>query len=461
MSASLWTGEEIAQATGGALSADFAATGVAFDSREVQPGDLFVAMRGEQADGHDYVDKALAAGAAGLLVERPVAGPHVRVADSFEGLMALGRAARARTDARIVGVTGSAGKTGTKEALYHAFARMRPGAAHRSLKSYNNHVGVPLSLARMPAATRYGVFEMGMNHEGELRALSAQARPHVAIVTTIAPAHIEYFGSEAKIAEAKAEIFEGLEPGGTAIIPFDSPHAGLLRERAEPYAARILTFGFGEGADVRAIDSMVCGNGLTLVTARLPEVSLAFSLSMPGRHWVANALAVLAAVEAVGGDLAQAGLALANLPALAGRGQRRHVRTADGGQALLIDEAYNANPASMAATLAQLGEEGKGRRRVAILGAMKELGDRSDALHAGLAGPIREAGIELLLLVGEEMAPLAKALRKACTVEHLADATQASDMAGALLRDGDVVLVKGSNSVGLSALVETLSAEAV
>jgi UDP-N-acetylmuramoyl-tripeptide--D-alanyl-D-alanine ligase len=457
----LWTGEEIARATGGTLSGRFEATGVAFDSRELRPGDLFVAMKGESADGHDFIAKARAAGAAGLLVDRPVEGPHVRVADTFAGLVALGRASRARTGAKIVGVTGSAGKTGTKEALFHAFDRMSPGAAHRSLKSYNNHVGVPLSLARMPAATRYGVFEMGMNHEGELRDLTLQVRPHVAIVTTIAPAHIEYFGTEAKIAQAKAEIFEGLEPDGTAIIPFDSPHADLLRKRAQPYAARILTFGFGEGADVRALDTMACDGGSSLVTARLPTADLAFSLSMPGRHWVANALAVLAAVEVVGGDLAQAGLALATLPAMPGRGQRRTIRTADGGEALLIDEAYNANPASMAATLDLLGAEGAGRRRVAILGAMKELGAQSDALHAGLAAPLRAAGVELALLVGAEMAPLADALSGACAIEHVATAREASDLAARLLRDGDVVLVKGSNSVGLGALVTMFSAETV
>jgi UDP-N-acetylmuramoyl-tripeptide--D-alanyl-D-alanine ligase len=457
----LWTGEAIAAATGGTLSAPFSVTGVAFDSREVAPGDLFVAMRGEHADGHDFIDKARAGGAAGLLVDRPVAGPYVQVADSFEALVALGHASRARTDARIVGVTGSAGKTGAKEALFQAFARMAPGAAHRSLKSYNNHVGVPLSLARMPAATRYGVFEMGMNHAGELRALTTQVRPHVAIVTTIAPAHIEYFGSEERIALAKAEIFEGLEPDGTAIIPHDSPYCALLRARAERYAARVLSFGFGAGADVRAIDTMRDSIGGTLVTAQFPAASLAFTLAQPGRHWVANALAVLAAVEAVGGDIAQAGLALATLPALPGRGVRRTVATRDGGTAHIIDEAYNANPASMIATLDLLGAEAEGRRRVAILGAMKELGDQSAALHAGLAAPIRAAGVGLAMLVGAEMKPLADALAGDLAVEHVDTASQAATLAGAMLRDRDVVLVKGSNSVGLGALVAALSAETV
>ena len=457
----LWIGQTIAEATGGTLSAPFAVSGVAFDSREVQPGDLFVAMRGEHADGHDYVGKALAAGAAGFLVERAVEGPHVRVPDSFEALVALGKAARARTEAKIVGVTGSAGKTGTKEALFHAFDRMSFGAAHRSLKSYNNHVGVPLSLARMPAATRYGIFEMGMNHEGELRALTAQVRPHVAIVTTIAPAHIEYFGTEEKIAEAKAEIFEGLVEGGTAIIPFDSPHRDLLVRLATPHAARIVTFGLDKRADVHPLETVPADHGGgTLVNAQLPETVLSFTLSMPGRHWIANAMAVLAAVQAVGGDLAVAGLALARLPGMPGRGERRHVRTPDGGEALLIDESYNANPASMAATLAQLGEEPAGRR-VAILGAMKELGAQSAALHAGLAEPVLAAGVERVLLVGEEMAPLADTLASKIETELVPDAIEAAGLAATMLKSGDVVLIKGSNSVGLSRLVTALSVETV
>ncbi len=456
----LWTGQAISDATGGALSAPFAVSGVAFDSREVQPGDLFVAMRGESADGHDYVDRARAAGAAGFLVERPVAGPHVQVADSYEGLVALGMAARARTDATIIGVTGSAGKTGTKEALFHAFDRLSFGAAHRSLKSYNNHVGVPLSLARMPAQTRYGIFEMGMNHEGELRALTALVRPHIAIVTTIAPAHIEYFGTEEKIAQAKAEIFEGLEPGGAAIIPFDSPHRALLTNAASAYAGKIVTFGFGEGADVRALEAVPAEHGGTLVNALLPGAHLSFTLSMPGRHWIANALAVLAAVQAAEGDLGVAGLALARLPGLPGRGERRRIRTADGGEALLIDEAYNANPASMAATLAQLGEEG-GRRHIAVLGAMKELGARSASLHAGLAGAVGQARVDHAVLVGEEMAPLAVALSGRIALDLVPDAHDAIAQVAAMLKDGDVVLVKGSNSVGLSRLVTALSVETV
>jgi UDP-N-acetylmuramoyl-tripeptide--D-alanyl-D-alanine ligase len=365
-----------------------------------------------------------------------------------------------RTSAKIIGVTGSAGKTGTKEALFHALDRMSFGTAHRSLKSYNNHVGVPLSLARMPERTRFGVFEMGMNHEDELSALTQMVRPDVAIVTTIAPAHIEYFGTEEKIAQAKAEIFEGLTGDGVAIIPFDSPHRALLESAAREHARKIITFGLGAGADVRAIETMHNDEGGTLITAQLPEGRLNFTLSMPGKHWVANAMAVLAAVEAVDGDLAVAGLALADLPGMPGRGQRRRIRTADGGQALLIDEAYNANPASMAATLAQLGEE-QAERRVVVLGAMKELGSLSPSLHAGLADQVRGAGVTLAILVGEEMAPLADALAGDVTVELVNNAAEATDRVAGRLKGGDVILVKGSNSVGLSKLVTFLAAETV
>ncbi|MBB5984586.1 UDP-N-acetylmuramoyl-tripeptide--D-alanyl-D-alanine ligase [Sphingobium lignivorans] len=456
----LWTSEAIAEATGGTANSSFDVTGVAFDSREVAPGDLFVALRGEHADGHDFIPMALAAGAGGLLVEREVNGPFVKVADAARGLEDLGRASRRRTGARIIGVTGSAGKTGTKEALYRAFDRMSFGGAHRSLKSYNNHVGVPLSLARMPAMTRYGIFEMGMNHEGELRALSRMVRPHVAIVTTIAPAHIEYFGSEEKIADAKAEIFEGLTSDGTAIIPADSPHASRLYNVAARHAARIVTFGLRAGADVRVVEEAPSARGGTLVTAQLRTARLSFTVAMPGRHWVSNALAVLAAVEAVGGDLAQAGLALAEMNGLPGRGARRTLRTADGGEALLIDESYNANPASMAATLAQLGEE-RGERRIAVLGAMKELGALSESLHRGLADAVRAAGVSLAVLVGDEMAPLADALAGDVPVERAKDVTDVLDLLPGRLRGGDVILVKGSNSIGLSRLVDRLAAEEV
>lgn len=453
--ADLWTSAEIAEATGGTVSEPFSVSGVAFDSREVGPGDLFIALAGEMTDGHRFVDQAFVSGAAGAIVSQPVAHPHVLVADTTAALNALGAAARARTQAQIIGVTGSVGKTGTKEALYMALDRCAPGLAHRSVKSYNNHVGVPLSLARMPREARFGVFEMGMNHAGELAALTRLVRPHAAIVTAIAPAHKAFFETMDAIADAKAEIFEGLEPGGTAIIPFDSPWRDRLVIAAQRHGAKILTFGMGEGAQVRAIDAVPANSGGTLVTVKMPEGELCLTVAQPGEHWVTNALAVLATVETVGGDLAVAGLALAELPGLPGRGERSMVAVA-GGEALVIDESYNANPLSMAATLKQLGRE-KGARRLAVLGAMKELGEESDAFHAALADPVRAAGVDFAILVGPEMTPLADALEGSVALAHVADAGAAAHCLQSELRAGDAVLVKGSNSVGLSRVVAAVT----
>src|SRR3954468_5611742 len=453
----LWTSDEIAAATGGIASSSFTASGVAFDSREVEPGHLFIAMKGEATDGHRFLDRAFAAGAAGALVSEDAAHPHARVADTTQALNALGRAARARTAARICGVTGSVGKTGTKEALYAALDRAAPGEAHRSVKSYNNHTGVPLSLARMPRDSRFGVFEMGMNHAGELAELTRLVRPHVAIVTAIAPAHREFFASEAEIADAKAEIFQGLEPGGTAIVPFDSPHRDRLVAGARGHADRILTFGLGEGADVRARDVVPAPGGGSLVTAVLPGAELTFTVSQPGEHWVSNALAVLAAVEAMGGDLALAGLALADLPGLKGRGERHRIALEGGGEALLIDESYNANPASMAATLKTFGTLRAVGRRIAVLGAMRELGAGSEGFHAALAGPVEAACVDYAILVGEEMGALAKALGQRVEMTHAESASAATEALERELRDGDAILVKGSNSIGLAALVEALT----
>ncbi|HET8750071.1 MAG TPA: Mur ligase family protein, partial [Sphingomicrobium sp.] len=337
----LWTSDEIAAATGGAASEPFEVAGVTFDSREVGPGDLFVAMPGTVHDGHEFVDAAFAAGAAGVVVSRRVSGPHVLVDDVAAALKALGRASRERVRATIFGVTGSVGKTSTKEALYAALDRNRPGKVHRSVKSYNNHTGVPLSLARMPRDTEFAVFEMGMNAKGEIAALTRQVRPNVAIITAIAPAHIEMLGSEEAIADAKAEIFEGLEPDGVAIVPNDTPHRDRLVKAARRHTDRIVTFGGGD-ADVHAVHAVVAENGGSLISAGLLERELTFTISQRGEHWVSNALAVLAAVEAVGADVALGGLALADMGGLKGRGERRRIPL-DDGEALLIDESYNAN----------------------------------------------------------------------------------------------------------------------
>lgn len=451
---SLWTSSEIATATRGTASTDFACDGVAFDSREIGPGDLFIALKGEATDGHKYLDQSSERGAAGAVVSVSTPHPHVLVADTTAALNDLGRAARARTGGTIIGVTGSVGKTGTKEALYAALDRNDPGCAHRSVKSYNNHTGVPLSLARMPRECRFGVFEMGMNHAGELARLTRLVRPDVAIITAIAPAHSEFFPDESAIADAKGEIFQGLEPGGTAIIPYDSPHRDRLIAAARPHAATIVTFGMDPAADVRAIETMRTPRG-TFVTARLGDEELSYTVSQFGAHWVSNSLAVLAAVRAAGGDLALAGLALAELGGIAGRGAR-FMASVDGGEALVIDESYNANPVSMAATLAVFGEE-QARRKIAVLGDMYELGEGSSAFHQGLAEPVRASGAQMVILVGEAMGALANALEGTVDFVHVPDAMTARDRLKAMLAPGDAVLIKGSNGVGLATVVAGLA----
>ena len=490
----LWTSDELATAMGAAVSTVFEVAGIEIDSREVAEGDLFFALKGDASDGHKFLDGAFARGAAAAVVDRAIAGlgknlPHVLVGDTFVALEALARASRARLEgsAKIIGVTGSAGKTGVKEALFTALDRGSSlhgggGRAHRSLKSYNNHVGVPLSLARMPSRTQFGVFEMGMNHSGELSQLTRLVRPHVAIVTTIAPAHIGFFKDEAEIADAKGEIFEGLVEGGIAIIPADSPHYARLRAKAEQHAARVVPFGLGAHAEARLIDAVSAPGGGTLVTAQLGERRLCYTVSQPGEHWVANSLAVMAAVMAVGGDLGAAGLALAEMDGLAGRGARHTIPAAGGngsGQATVIDESYNANPASMRVTIAALGAT-RAHRRIAVLGAMKELGDASDRYHAELAEPLLAAKIDRVILVGPEMAPLAAALTATAPsapgksaaadlaapidVSHVDDAMTAitrlgrENIEGGFIQGGDAVLIKGSNSVGLGAVVRALTA---
>jgi UDP-N-acetylmuramoyl-tripeptide--D-alanyl-D-alanine ligase len=451
----LWTSGEIAAATGGAASASFECAGVTFDSREVAPGDLFVAMPGTVHDGHAFVDRAFAAGAAGAIVSQPVNGPHVLVEDTARALEALGRAARERSRATIVGVTGSVGKTSTKEALYAALDRCHPGKVHRSVKSYNNHTGVPLSLARMPRDAEFAVLEMGMNNAGEIAALTRQVRPHVAVITAIAPAHIENLGSEQAIADAKAEIFEGLEPDGVAIIPNDTPHRDRLVKAARRRADRIITFGGGD-ADVHAVHAVSAEGGGSLISAALLECELTFTISQRGEHWVTNALAVLAAVEAVGGDVAIAALALADMSGLKGRGQR-HMIEIDGGEVLLIDESYNANPASMAATLKSFGAEGDIKRRIAVLGPMRELGEHSAALHAGLSSAVTGAHVDRLILIGDEMRPLAEKVVGNISLDLVSGVDEAAETLLRALRPGDAVLVKASNSVGLAKLVERIT----
>ena len=457
----LWTSAAIAEATAGKASEAFDVSGVAFDSREIGPGDLFVALKGEHSDGHLHVEQAFASGAAGAIVSQPVAGPHILVSDTARALDALAKASRARADARIIGVTGSVGKTGTKEALYAALDRCSFGKAHRSVKSYNNHVGVPLSLSRMPEDTKFGIFEMGMNHAHELSGLTRLVRPHAAIITAIAPAHIGNFpNGEEGIVDAKAEIFEGLLPGGTAIIPHDSPHYQRLRNRAERHAVEVISFGFETGADVRAIDVVAAPRGGSLVTAKLGDQSLCFTIAEAGRHWVSNSLAILAAVRAVGGDLASAGLSLAEMGGIDGRGRRHVISLEAGGKALVIDESYNANPTSMKATLQHFTDEPCSGQKILILGAMGELGEQSAHYHAALADDILLCGAAAIILVGDDMehtaAKLEQGLDQGVKMSHAESASEALSEVGKLIGDGDALLIKGSNYLGLSSVVSAL-----
>jgi UDP-N-acetylmuramoyl-tripeptide--D-alanyl-D-alanine ligase len=455
----LWTSAEFEAACGVKASASFDVAGVTFDSREVGPGDLFIAMPGTVHDGHAFVAGAFASGAAGAIVSRPVDGPHILVEDTARALEALGHASRARSDATIIGVTGSVGKTSTKEALFAALDRWRRGKVHRSVKSYNNHTGVPLSLARMSRDAEFAVLEMGMSNAGEIAAHTRMVRPHLALITAIAPAHIENLGSEEAIADAKAEIFEGLEPDGVAIIPNDSPHRDRLVRAARRTAERIITFGGGD-ADVHALHAARADQGGSLLTASLLERELTFTISQRGEHWISNALAVIAAVEAVGGDVAVAGLAMADLGGLKGRGERHRVPV-EGGHVLLIDDSYNATPASMAATLKSLGAETGVQRRIAVLGPMRELGEHGDALHAALAQPVLDAKVDLLILVGDDMRPLAEQVIGKVDVDLVADVAEATELLLRSLRPGDAILVKASNSVGLARVVEQVAGRAV
>ena len=453
----LWTIDELMAAAGGSLRGQVVVslTGVSIDSRSVAKGDIFAAIKGDRVDGHDYAAAALGSGAGLAIVSRPTeamaaAGPLLIVDDVLKALEKMGLAARARCKARIIAVTGSVGKTSTKEMLRLALSAS--GYTHASVASFNNHWGVPLTLARMPADTAFAVFEIGMNHAGEITPLVRMVRPHIALITTVAASHLGHFTSVAEIADAKAEIFNGLEPDGIAIVPNDTPHRDRLVKAARRHADRIVTFGGGD-ADVHAIHAVAAEGGGSLISACLLERELTFTISQRGEHWVSNALAVLAAVEAVDEDVAVAGLALADLGGLKGRGER-HIIPVDGGDVLLVDESYNANPASMAATLKSLGAEKDVQRRIAVLGPMRELGPHSDALHAAMAPWVLDAHVDELILIGDEMRPLAEQVVGRLSLDLVGTVDEACRALLVKLRPGDAVLVKASNSVGLAKLVE-------
>jgi UDP-N-acetylmuramoyl-tripeptide--D-alanyl-D-alanine ligase len=455
----LWQAVDAAAATSGRSRRDWKATGVTIDSRTLQPGELFVALEGPNRNGHAFVRDALERGAAAAVVtHRPddVAedSPLLLVDDTQAALEGLGRFGRNRAAARVIAVTGSVGKTGTKEMLREVLRGF--AACHASRASYNNHWGVPLTLANLPPETAFAVAEIGMNHAGEISALTRIARPHIAVITAVAPAHLENFASTAGIADAKAEIFEGLEPGGLAVVNAETLHSDRLLAAARRYAQDIVTFGTSAAVDVRLAAFANDAEG-SRVEIAIADRTLKLQLTAPGRHWAMNGLAVLAVAHRLGLDLDRAAERLAGLRPGAGRGATREIARG-GGTIRLLDESYNANPASMTAAIEVLGRNAG--RKIAVLGDMLELGESGPERHAELAGPLREAAVDLVFTCGPLMRHLHDALPAgrgaawAATSEELA-----ADVVEAL-EPGDVVLVKGSLGSAMRHVIAALDAAA-
>lgn len=455
MAEPLWTAEEIAAAVGGEVAGGFAANGVSIDTRTIEPGDLFVALAGVR-DGHEFVDQALAKGAAGVLASRAVSGPAVMVADTFRALEQLGVAARERApQARRGAVTGSVGKTSVTQAV---MAGLRlAGRAHSSVKSYNNHIGVPLTLARMPRDTERAVFEIGMNHADEITPLSTFVRPRAVVVTTVGPVHTENFpDGEEGVARAKAEIFAGLEPGGVAVLNADNVWFDLLAAEARKAGAEIRTFGTGEGCDARLIDFQVPGRH-GVVQARLHGKAMDFPILQTGFHWGLNSMAVLLMLEALDVDLDDSLAALGSFEPLEGRGAEKLVR-AKGGTFILVDESYNANPISMASAIRTLGARATEGRRIVALTDMLELGDEGPGFHAALAEPLERAGIDLVFCAGPLMKSLWDALPPTRRGGYAETAADLAPQVARAVEPGDLVMVKGSNGSKAGAVAHALTA---
>jgi UDP-N-acetylmuramoyl-tripeptide--D-alanyl-D-alanine ligase len=463
MSAPLWTGLALVGALDARVSGSLPARvgGISIDTRTLEPGELFFAIKGENNNGHDYVGAAFERGAAACVIDEAHAdaligrGACFIVRDTLAALQRLGRAARDRAHARIIAVTGSVGKTSTKEALRTVLSTA--GGAHASAASYNNHWGVPLTLARMPADAQYGVFEIGMNHAGEITPLVAMVRPHIAIITKIAPVHLEYFESISSIADAKAEIFSGLVEDGIAILNRDDELFERLRERAhESSVTHILSFGEHQQADAR-LTRVDLSEDSSRVHARIFDRDLTYELGVPGKHFALNSLAVLLAAHAAGVDLGRASAALAYIEAPVGRGRRENLRLPEG-QITLIDESYNANPASMQAALDLLGSaklSGEGRR-IAVLGDMLELGQQSIALHSGLAEHIERNAVDVVFAAGKDMRHLFDALPERRRGQWAARASDLHAPVIEAVHGGDIVMVKGSNGSRMGPLVAAL-----
>jgi UDP-N-acetylmuramoyl-tripeptide--D-alanyl-D-alanine ligase len=459
----LWTVGAMTAAMQAASQGELPAsvTGISIDSRSLQPGDAFFAIAGDARDGHDFVQAALGGGAGLAVIAKsrrgqfPADAPLLIVDDVLEGLRDLGRAARARVEGKVIAVTGSVGKTSTKEALQLVLSRAGP--THASAASYNNHWGVPLSLARCPAQAQFAVFELGMNHAGEIGPLSRLVRPDIAIITTIAPVHLEYFQSVDEIADAKAEIFEGLAPGGIAILNRDIAQYNRLADRAlDARVSRLVSFGEDGKCDARLLRCVLNADSSS-VQADILGDEVTYKVGAPGRHLVINSLAVLAAAKLAGADPALSALALAELQPAQGRGTRTVLSVA-GGTALLIDESYNANPVSMRAAIALLGqaELGSRGRRIAVLGDMLELGEHSARLHRELAQAITQNGVDLVFCSGPQMQNLWDALPPNRRGSYASNPGALEPQVLEAVSSGDAVMVKGSNGSKMAPIVKAL-----
>jgi UDP-N-acetylmuramoyl-tripeptide--D-alanyl-D-alanine ligase len=461
----LWTSDEVAHALSpSAMSGSFEATGVTFDSRAVGKGDIFFALPGETTDGHAYVADALIHGAAATVVSRDVPGASgnlIRVPDTMKALVDLGRAGRKRSGARIASVTGSVGKTSTKDALRVILSAQAPTSA--SAASYNNHVGVPISLARLPRDARYGVFEIGMNHPGEIEPLARQVEADVGVITNVEAAHIGHMGSEEAIADEKACLFAGMRPGAVAVLNRDNRHYERLVRHARGFGVeKIVGFGRHEDAHARLLACRLQDSGSD-VEALIGNRRIEYRLGAAGEHWVLNSLAALCVAEALGADLVRAAATLAEVKASPGRGARRWLKFGHGGEAgtvELLDESYNANPASMRAMLAVLArtEPAPGGRRLLAMGDMRELGDQADALHAGLADAVAASGATQVFLCGPHMEALWHKLAAAQKGVHRPDSAALAGEVAKALKAGDVVAIKGSLGSKMKLVVDAVVA---
>lgn len=461
----LWTAAELKQAISGEVIGELpdGFSGVSIDSRTLKPGEIFFCIKGEKFDGHDFAAKAAELGAGLVIIDKnhkddlqKLSRPMIAVDDVLEALDKLGCAARKRSKAKIIAVTGSVGKTTTKEALRHCLSAV--GKVHANPASFNNHWGVPLTLARMPADTDYGVFEIGMNHPNEIRPLVKMVEPHVAIITKIAAVHLGFFSSIEQIADAKAEIFEGLVENGIALLNADDEFFSYLSGKAKDCGIKtILSFGEADFANYR-LEKLHMQGDCSCMTVKIGNDDAMVKVAAPGRHIVQDCLAVLGACDCIGADMAHIVMAMASFTAESGRGARYHLSLPTGGTFTLIDESYNANPASMRASLELLKEAQPGARgrRIAVLGDMLELGKYSEKLHRELAGPIFSAGANPVYLIGQEIKPLADELAKKLKVVTQENVEGIIPLVLKDIRDGDVIMVKSSNSIRSSRVVSAL-----